>query len=287
MKIAITGANGFIGRNLITVIQENTTNVEIIAIVRNTDSISAKIKQTLQVVQIDIHNPPSNVFEKMGSPDLLIHLAWGGLPNYNSLHHFETELPKQYKFLNTLVKSGLKSLFVVGTCFEYGMQSGELDETMRTVPNNPYGFAKNTLREQLEYLQKEINFNLTWARLFYIYGENQTGNSIYPQLKKAIKNNDVIFNMSGGEQLRDYLNVIGVVNYIIELALLDKNIGVINICSGKPTSIRKLVEGWVTKYSKNIKLNLGYYPYPTYEPLAFWGSSKKLYSVMEKTNDGK
>jgi len=282
MKIAITGANGFVGRNLIKSIQQNAIDTEIIAVVRNSNSLDTdtKVNPTLKIIQLDIHNPPSDTFEKIGAPDVLIHLAWDGLPNYNSLHHFETELPKQYEFLSSLIRDGLKSLFITGTCFEYGMQSGELDEKMEFNPDNPYGFAKNSLRKQLEYLQREVCFNLTWARLFYIYGDNQTGNSIFPQLKKAVKNGDTTFNMSKGEQLRDYLDIKQVANYIFRLALLEKNIGSINICSGTPISIRRLVEKWIDINSWDIKLNLGYYPYPTYEPLAFWGNNSKLETYM-------
>ena len=104
----------------------------------------------------------------MGRPDVLIHLAWGGLPNYRSLHHFEHELPIQYRFLSDLVRSGLSGLVVAGTCFEYGMQSGQLSEDMGSCPDNPYGFAKDALRRQLEYLHEVNSFALTWARLFYI-----------------------------------------------------------------------------------------------------------------------
>ncbi len=31
-----------------------------------------------------------------------------------------------------------------------------------------------------------------------------------------------------------------------------------------------------------MKLNLGYYPYPTYEPIAFWGTDKKLKGVKNE-----
>ncbi|MFT5277433.1 MAG: nucleoside-diphosphate-sugar epimerase [Granulosicoccus sp.] len=281
MKIAMTGANGFIGRNLLDALRYKVDDVEIIAIVRNCNFTDIKASEALKIVEMDIHNPPDNAFEEIGEPDVLIHLAWSGLPNYNSLHHFESELPKQYDFLSTLVKHGLKSLVVTGTCFEYGMQSGELDESLPAAPENPYGFAKNTLREQLEYLQKEIKFNLTWARLFYIYGNHQTGNSIFAQLKRAINSNDKTFDMSQGEQLRDYLDVGLVAKYITSLALLEKNIGVINVSSGTPISIRNLVEGWIKKHSWEITLNLGQYPYPNYEPLAFWGKNGKLQYHIE------
>ena len=52
--------------------------------------------------------------------------------------------------------------------------------------------------------------------------------------------------------------------------------GIINCCSGTPVSIRKLVENYLEKKHKSLHLNLGYYPYPDYEPMAFWGDNKKL-----------
>jgi UDP-glucose 4-epimerase len=70
------------------------------------------------------------------------------------------------------------------------MQSGQLKETLETKPNTPYGFAKDTLRRQLQDLQKVEPFNLTWARLFYLYGEGQSDASLLPQLKRAVENGE-------------------------------------------------------------------------------------------------
>ena len=216
----------------------------------------------------------------MGQPDVLIHLAWAGLPNYKSIHHFEEELPAQYQFLSGLVESGLKNLVVTGTCAEYGMQSGQLKDMLETKPNTPYGFAKDTLRRQLQDLQKVEPFNLTWARLFYLYGEGQSDISLLPQLKKAVENGDKKFNMSGGEQLRDYLPVPKVAKYLLDLATNIQDNGLVNICSGIPVSIRSLVESWIKDNTWPIGINLGYYSYPDYEPMAFWGDNKRLNFII-------
>lgn len=264
MKIAVTGANGFIGRHVIAELTKY--QIEIIPVVRCLSSHLPEYVKT-KAVELDIHAFQKDAFEQMGNPDALIHLAWAGLPNYKSLHHFEQELPIQYQFLQNMITSGLQSLIVTGTCFEYGMQSGALNESMITLPSNPYGFSKDTLRCQLEYLQKFRPFSLTWARLFYLYGEGQAENSLFPQLRKAVERGDKAFNMSGGEQLRDYLPVTKVAKYLVSLAIGGKNTGIINICSGKPTSVRKLVEGWISENNWKIDLNLGHYPYPDYEPV--------------------
>jgi nucleoside-diphosphate-sugar epimerase len=206
----------------------------------------------------------------------LIHLSWGGLPNYRSLHHIEQELPMQYGFLSGLIRAGLSSLVVSGTCFEYGMQSGQLSEELESHPDNPYGYAKDALRRQLEYLRATQPFALTWARLFYLYGEGQSEKSLWPQLKRSIERGDKVFNMSGGEQLRDYLHVTDIAKYMVMLALNRADIGIVNFCSGKPTSVRRLVEDWIKENGWEIKLNLGHYPYPDYEPMAFWGNRRRL-----------
>ena len=277
MKVAVTGATGFIGRHVIAELEARS--VEPIAVVRSLTEKTSVLTGS-RVIQLDLHNPLSDAFESMGRPDVLIHLAWSGLPNYKSLHHFEHELPAQYRFLKDLVQSGLQTLVVAGTCFEYGMQSGSLSEDIEPHPINPYGFAKNVLRTQLEYLKAAYPFQLVWARLFYLYGSGQSESSLLPQLRQAVERGDQVFNMSGGEQLRDYLPVDEVAKHIVSLALAKKNTGTVNVCSGIPISVRRLVEGWVKENGWSIRLNLGHYPYPDYEPMAFWGDRTKLDHIL-------
>jgi len=277
MKVLVTGATGFVGRHVLAELE--TRSVESIALLR--PSIAKALEHsTCSIVRFDLHNPPPNAFDLMGCPDVVIHLAWSGLPNYKSLHHFEQELPAQYLFLKNLIKSGLQTLVVAGTCAEYGMQPGLLSEDIAGPPSNSYGFAKDALRRQLECLKTVHPFRLTWTRLFYLYGEGQTESALLPQLRNAVERGDQIFNMSGGEQCRDYLPVVEVARRIVLLALAEKDIGIVNICSGNPISVRELVEGWIKKNGWSIRLNLGHYPYPDYEPMAFWGDPQKFLSLI-------
>jgi dTDP-6-deoxy-L-talose 4-dehydrogenase (NAD+) len=278
MKVAVTGATGFIGRHVLAELEARS--VETIALVRASTAKPPGYSGS-RVVQLDLHNPPPSAFELMERPDVLIHLAWSGLPNYKSLHHFEQELPAQYRFLKDLIESGLQTLVVAGTCFEYGMQSGSLSEDIAPHPGNPYGFAKDALRTQLAYLGATHPFQLTWARLFYLYGEGQSESSLLPQLRQAAERGDQIFNMSDGEQLRDYLPVAEAASYLVSLGLAKKDIGTVNVCAGTPVSVRKLVEGWIKENAWSITPNLGHYPYPDYEPMAFWGDRRKLDSLLQ------
>jgi dTDP-6-deoxy-L-talose 4-dehydrogenase (NAD+) len=279
MKVAVTGASGFIGRHVLAELVRHP--VEVIAATRDTTKL-ADVASKVHVVELDLANPQPDDYQRLHKPDVLIHLAWAGLPNYKSLHHFETELPLQYTFLRGLVEAGLPALLVSGTCFEYGMQSGALSEDLIPLPCTAYGYAKDALRRQLEFLRGKHPFALTWARLFYLYGDGQPKSSLLPQLKESVARGEVAFNMSRGEQLRDYLPVTEVASVLVKLALRREYIGVVNICSGKPVSVRTLVEGWLNENDWTIGLNLGHYDYPDYEPMAFWGCRRHLNEILEQ-----
>lgn len=273
MKIAITGASGFIGRHLTAVLARDPC-LELVAVTRNPDSLRVP-DAGIMVVEMDIAAPPGDAYDRLGRPDLLVHLAWDELSDYRSLAHFERQLPQHYAFLHTLVGAGLRRLVVTGTCFEYGMQNGMLSESMPTNPINPYGLAKDMLRRQLEYLAAARGVELSWARLFYLYGRGQAKNTLFSQLEAAIAHGDTEFNMSGGEQLRDYLPVSAVAERLAYMASCERPAGVINLCSGSPVSIRALVESWLRENDWTIDLNLGHYPYPDFEPMAFWGDASR------------
>ncbi len=278
LKIAVTGASGFVGRHVLAELARRDLSATVL--LRPASAVPEWVKPH-RVVRMDIADAPADAFEQAGRPDLLIHLAWGGLPNYKSLHHFEQELPAQYHFLKAMTGAGLRHLVVSGTCFEYGMQSGPLSEDLAAAPSNPYGLAKDTLRRQLQYLQSEQPFTLTWARLFYLHGEGQAPNSLLPLLQRAVERGETSFPMSGGEQLRDYLSATEVAQHLVALALGRSDCGIVNICSGKPVSVRAMVEGWIAQNGWSITPALGRFPYPDHEPMAFWGDNQKLLRCLK------
>ena len=276
LSVAVTGGSGFVGRAVLNALLRR--GAEVATVTRDRRRLS-DFEGRVRVLEGDIADAGSELCEVLAGHDVVVHLAWDGLPNYRSLHHFETELPRQYRFLREIVARGLKSLLVTGTCFEYGMQNGELSESLICMPDNPYGYAKDALRRQLTFLKTEYQFNLTWARLFYMYGAGQGSQSIYSLLGAAVERRDDRFPMSGGEQLRDYLRVDKAAEYLAGLSCEQNDVGIVNVCSGSPRSMRGIVETWLAENNWRIDLNLGRYPYPDYEPFAFWGNAKKLHAI--------
>ena len=282
MKVLVTGATGFIGSHLINYLLSDGN--EVIATSTNKNSAMShpwffKVNfKEYQIGQLSLTN--INLFNYFDKPDILIHLAWQGLPNYNEQYHIDENLFSQYHFLKNLIESGLQNVCIAGTCLEYGLVNGCMNEEQQIIPANNYALAKDSLRKFIALLRDKHNFSFKWVRLFYMYGSGQSQNSLIPQLEKAIQGKHPNFRMSGGEQLRDYLSIEMVVEYLCKISYQREIDGIINCCSGIPISVRKFIEQYIKENNYDINLDLGYYPYPNYEPFAFWGDNNKLQKIL-------
>lgn len=281
-KILVTGATGFIGYYVVHELLK--LGHQVVA----SSSSAAKAAQcdwfgqvTYKPFDLSAQDEQADYYTYFGRPDAAIHLAWEGLPNYKSSFHTDINLPRHIAFTGNLFRHGLKDITVTGTCFEYGMREGALSEDMPALPANPYALAKDQLRRFLEdRAAANASVSFKWVRLFYMYGKGQNPKSLLSQLAQALRDGDTVFNMSGGEQVRDYLPVEKMAEYIVRIALQREVQGIFNGCSGQPITVRKLVEDYLAASGQQIALNLGFYPYPDYEPMRFWGDTRKLKTVI-------
>ena len=95
-KALITGVTGQDGSYLAEFLLEK--NYDITAVSRSPEKAKRfKWFSKVKFIKADINHDPHLI--DIGKNIGLFHLAWQGLPNYNSLHHFEENLPKNYNFL--------------------------------------------------------------------------------------------------------------------------------------------------------------------------------------------
>jgi nucleoside-diphosphate-sugar epimerase len=283
LNAVITGATGFLGRTLVPILVERGHDV--IGVARRTpNERGIEWPTEARFISADLHSDAKAVVSLCAKADFLVHLAWPGLPAYESLDHFEVNLPAAYRFLKSCIANGIPRLVVAGTCQEYGLQEGALPESTPTRPMTAYAIAKDCLRIFLECLQRTQPFTLQWLRLFYLYGPGQSSHTLFSSLNSAIARGDKRFPMSGGEQLRDYLAVDEAGRLIASTIGRDDWGGALNICSGRPIKLRQLVAQWIADRNATIVPEFGAYPYLPYEPMAFWGDNHRLTDLAGARN---
>ena len=240
MKILLSGSSGFIGKNLLKYIAQNIS-YNILVAGRNLEKIENKnIKQ----VELDLNKIEDN-FDKIKefNPDIFLHLAWEGIPNYSE------ELSKK-NYLNTIKimkmiinETTCRKIISTGSCWEYndGDYIGECKEDQLIYLNKPFSKYKYKIFTEVYNIckQKKILFN--WLRLFYVYGPGQGKNSIIPLLIDVFKNNKKI-NINYPSNKNDFIFIDDVVSIIHKFITNDCSSGIYNVGTGKSTSISTILK---------------------------------------------
>jgi nucleoside-diphosphate-sugar epimerase len=281
MKVLVTGATGGLG----TLIVENLLKRGISVVATSRDAEKAKksdFYSQVRYIPYEITSMPTgDLYKYFDKPDAIIHCAWEklGAAEYKNPIHTQEILPKHKAFLQNFITNGLKDITVIGSCYEYGLTEGVLKEEFESKPTVEYSIAKNLLREWIEEQISGKDCILKWARVFYVFGEVKGRKNLYTQLVEAIQRGDKIFNMSGGEQIRDFLTSEQIADIIVRMTLQKNVTGIINCCSGRPVRLKDFINDFLEKNNFKIDLNFGYYPYPDYEPMWTWGSIDKLKKI--------
>jgi len=276
MRVLVTGASGFIGGHVVRALQQ-LPDIEIIATGRNIERLKAL---DVPFLAVDLHDSPGDLYARFGAPEVLIHLAWPDLSSYRDPIHIEQHLWDSYRFIVDMADAGIQRIAGIGTCYEYGQQEGCLSEDCPTAPVTAYGVAKDCLRRMLEYRLAAQCTELRWLRPFYTHGVGQQSRALIPQLDRAIDAGEATFPMSGGEQVRDYLEVSELAQAIAKATLQSEVSGTINVCSGKPITVRALVEQHIASRGSSIEPEFGQFPYPSHAPMEFWGDTARLTQAL-------
>lgn len=274
MKILVTGANGYIGRHVVKKLLDKGANV--IACDFRTDDVDSRAKS----INMDLFNlPDGNIWEKLGSPDVCLHMAWRN----GFIHNASTQigdLSSHYIFLTSLVDGGLKQLAVMGTMHEVGYWEGAIDENTPCNPISMYGIAKDALRKSLILYTKQKGCLLQWLRCYYILGDDKKNNSIFAKLLKAAEEGKKTFPFTTGKNKYDFIDVEKLSDMLSTAVMQTEVDGVINCCTGKPMSLADRVENFIKENQLDIQLEYGAFPDRPYDSPCIYGDPTKINLIM-------
>jgi len=254
-KILITGANGFIGKQVVSTLLSHKHDVH--ALCHNSkSSIVKENHDNLHTYNVDLLNASEikHFFEehKNEFPNL-IHLAWYVGPKCHVANINLDWVTSSLTLLEEFHLHGGETFLGAGTCSEYEYKYGYLSEYLTpTDPGTLYGNGKNALYRLAKIYCKQNGLRFLWPRIFNLYGPNEKSVRLVPYvINCCLKNEDI--KVSDCLKFQDYLHVSDTAKGIV--SLFESNLeDACNICSGKPVQLRTIVEtiAGLTNFKGNI-----------------------------------
>lgn len=181
MKIAITGSNGFLGKELVKLLNQKENSV--LALTREDSQKLNYKKMNYQSL--------TNIESVLKECEILIHSAWKGSDRSN--RNIQEVQEENIEIANNLIKvipnTNIKKVLIVGSQEEFGNTDRMLYDNSIENPETEYGKAKIKIRENFFKLN---SITVIWSRLFSVYGPGDRREWIITQSLKALASNQEI-----------------------------------------------------------------------------------------------
>ena len=266
-KALVTGGAGFIGSHLTEKLHQN--NIEVLVV----DNLLTGKKENL--LSLDLEN---TIYGDVGSeetlkiiknfnPDVCFHLAAQSsvvISVEDPLLDFEHNLLQPVQLIKTLLETDCKQFIFTssgGTIFGEPEVIPTSEDDYAGEPASPYGLAKKKLNELIEVMLQNETMSYSILNLSNVYGPRQDPHGeagVMSIFTGKLINNETPTIYGDGEQTRDYVYVLDVVDALIKSSESEENL-FLNIGTGIETSVNELVSILSKKISWDGE--------PNYEPM--------------------
>lgn len=249
--LLVTGATGFIGRNLIRDLIFNSQFQRVVCLVRKENDWLTQLKTGIEVVKCDLQNLSQvrAVFEQY-NPNTVVHLA------ANPLVKPDESNPNQIWQDNVLTTNNLISCcnntkFVfASTITVYGDTKGRMSEYQICKPTSAYALTKLTCEEMLKLGEKQGKVIPVILRICANVGRYSTHGVVHDFIRK-IKENQTTLEVLGDKpgSSKPYISVYDTVtaikraiNYNAPDQRFSGPVNIFNICNSDSLSIENLAQ---------------------------------------------
>lgn len=273
LKVVVSGGDGFIGSHLASSLLDLGAKVYCIVEPKSDLWRIEEIKEKINIIRCDICDTKLKSEIKRIDPDKAFHLA--SFVNASrdialTEQMFRVNVQGTMNFMEGLKGSACEAIVNTGTCEEYGDNKAPFKETDLPRPVSPYSASKTASIFYCQMLCRSFKMPIVTVRPFLTYGPKQISGMFIPSLiESALKGRD--FEMTRGEQTREFNYVSDIVDGFIKAASTDKAIGrIINIGCGKDYKIKEVADKIVLMTGSRIKLKIGKLSYREGEASRFY-----------------
>jgi nucleoside-diphosphate-sugar epimerase len=273
-RVALTGASGFVGRQVLASLLAAGHEVHALARTAPTDAgCSAATWHEIDLLA-DPELRSGGLLAEI-EPELLVHLAW--YAEHGAYWH-STEnvrwVEASLALLRAFAAAGGRRAVIAGTCAEYEWSREVYAEDAPLHPATLYGAAKHGLHLVAAAFAEQAGIALAWARLFFIYGPHEHPGRFVPSLVTALLRGEPA-PMTEGLQRRDFLHVADAGAALAALAASELA-GPVNVASGEGIELRELAGRIGELTGRPELLRIGALPTREGEPAELRADTRRL-----------
>ena len=239
MRVAVTGAAGFVGQNLLAELE--TTDHTVIAC----DVQPMETPEAVESRQLDITDAGA-VDALVGEVDAVAHLAAHPLPASLEAPVFDAEINimGSLNILDAARRHELEKLVFASSSAVVGaVEAVPVGEDHPVNPRSPYAVAKRSIEQYLRVYDRLYDLPYLAFRFFNVYGPHQPPQSgaLVPVVLSRLHRHEGVYVTGEGSQTRDFI-FSGDVARFLRMGLEEPVRGqLVNLGRGVQTSIRDAI----------------------------------------------
>lgn len=286
MRVLVTGAGGFIGREVVDALAARQHVV--IAADRSAKQLEPVERRTptASLVALDLADVAAlSACLRTAAPDAIIHLAWYANPtDYLVSHENLASLAMTTRLVEAALAAGCRKFVAAGSCVEYRVLDRPLTEQDTAEPSTLYGACKHAASLVARALAAEAGAELAWARLFHMHGPEEHDRRLIPWVARELEAGRAV-ELTDGRQVRDHLHVADIASGLVAL-LSPGASGIYNVCSGEPVTLRRVLETVGDIVGRRDLLRFGARPHRDNEAMFLAGDAARLRGTGWKPHFG-
>jgi predicted O-linked N-acetylglucosamine transferase (SPINDLY family)/nucleoside-diphosphate-sugar epimerase len=235
MRVLLTGASGFVGRQTIGPLLDLSCEVHAVG-----NTVTDPRARWYRADLLD--QGARRQLVAAVRPDALLHCAW--VTQHSTYWTSPANLDwvaASLDLARLAAEHGTRRMLFTGSCAEYDAHSLPARPWREDDPCGPaslYGTAKDSLHRLLAPFAAQTGIGLVWARLFHLYGPHEAPSRLVPALLTALRDRRQA-EIGPAGAARDFMHVADAGRALAHL-LANQVVGTVNVASGQPVTIGNL-----------------------------------------------